>query len=308
MSSSSASLDIESLLAREYRPTLVSQLLPREKFNPHEVKKTTTGGAPPKPSRHPIADESVRHLQQELIESLVKETPEYKSQVGSSGGDSSDGSSRGLADAAVQAQILASRKASHYTVDPKYCPVECTNWEDAVRWKLDKPKPHRDPMDYLAEPHNHHLDDPDLLANIPTKPSALKNIKVPLILEYGVAGRSVVSKFISHRPVAASKSNEYQNRRNGIVVMPVKDRETAKFEERQKRRDEMEHQKTKRVAEAMGDLGVVGKGRAITSSLMGECYEWRLSETKEFHARSRRHGTNRSPITIGWWNSGSRIH
>lgn len=268
MASSSTSIDIESLLAREYQPTRVTQLLPREKYNPHDAKTTSA-----KPARQAMQmDDSMRMMQQEILQSLIKVTPEYKSQVGGDIGEESSDGLR-LADAGVQAQVVACRKASQYRADPNFCPVECVNWEKDVRWKLDKPKPHRDPMDFLAEPRNHHLDDPDLLANIPTNPSALKNIRVPLILEYGVAGRSVVSKYIAHRPAAATKSVEYQNRRNGIVVMPVKDQEMAKFEERQKRRDEMEHQKKKRVAEAMGDLGVVGKGRAITSSLMGKWYE-----------------------------------
>jgi hypothetical protein len=294
MASWSASLDFESLLAREYRPTLVNQLLPREKYNAdssssaannnnnnsnNNKKPNAVRQQPTTQMCSASAHNAAKELARQVILSLVKETPEYRNQVRATNTTSRETDDsiimRRLIEPATRAQLLASAKAARHVVDPKYCPIEFTNWEANIRWKQpemsDCPRPPIDPMDYLLQPRNHHLDDPDLLANIPMTQEAMKNIRVPLILEYGTAGRSVAAQFVSHRPVPATKSVEYHNRRNGIVVMPVKDRETAKYEERQKRRDEMEHEKTKRVEEAMGTLGVVGKGRTITSSLMGTC-------------------------------------
>jgi hypothetical protein len=296
MASSSASLDFESLLAREYRPALVTQLLPREKYianssgsaaNHHHNKKQGAAGhrqtqLPSSTVGSTEPNDAVQDLAQRVIVSLVKETPEYRNQAKMTSSTALSNNRdvrmedaammRRLIEPSTRAQLLASAKAARHVVDPKYCPIEFTNWEANVRWKqptASTNKPPVDPMDYLLQPRNHHLDDPDLLANIPRTREAMKNIRVPLILEFGTAGRSVAAQFVSHRPMPATKSTEYQNRRNGIVVMPVKDRETAKYEERQKRRDEMEHEKTKRVEEAMGTLGVGGKGRTITSSLMG---------------------------------------
>lgn len=280
---SSSSLDFESLLAREYRPTLVTQLFPREKYDADSSSSATNNKKSKVFQTQSLAVSSsesnpAKEMAQRVILSLVNETPEYRNQVmrmTTTTRETEDPVLRQLVEPATRAQLQACAKAARHIVDPKYCPIEFTNWEDIIRWKPepmnDRPKPPLDPMDYLMVPRNHHLDDPDLLANIPMTQEDLKKTshRVPLILEYGTAGRSVAAQFISHRPAPASKSTEYQNRRNGIIVMPVKDRETAKYEERQKRRDEMEHEKTKRVEEAMGTLGVVGKGRTITSSLMG---------------------------------------
>jgi hypothetical protein len=336
---STAPLDFESLLAREYRPTLVTQLLPREKYNAADSSTSADNNNHKKlpqqrvfPNHAAISDSNdannnpAKDMAQRVILSLVKETPEYRNQVmntTTSGLEEATIDSklfRELVEPATRAQLLACSKAARHVVDPKYCPIELTNWEDNVRWNLEttthRPKPPQDPMDYLTVPRNHHLDDPDLLANIPMTQEALKQMlghhRVPLILEYGTAGRSVAAQFISHRPVPASKSTEYQNRRNGIVVMPVKDRETAKYEERQKRRDEMEHEKTKRVEEAMGTLGVVGKGRTITSSLMGTHSVKKDDGSSSHHViflyRSWWNRTNGSTVAIGGWHTRSRVH
>lgn len=108
---------------------------------------------------------------------------------------------------------------------------------------------------------------------------------VPLILELGVAGRSIAKHVLpSHRPVPYVKSEEYQQRLENMYTGEIKSTaelsrglHTDKDEmerfiaQRQQRRRQMAQDKTSRVTEAMGTMKVLGggRGRTITSSLMG---------------------------------------
>ena len=116
----------------------------------------------------------------------------------------------------------------------------------------------------------------------------------PLILELGVAGRSVAKYVLpNHRPLPYAKSDPYQARlesgnskskgatTKGAVrstaelnrgTLHADKEEMERFvESRQKKRKEMAKDKTDRVEDAMGTMNVLGggRGRTITSSLMG---------------------------------------
>ncbi len=116
----------------------------------------------------------------------------------------------------------------------------------------------------------------------------------PLILELGVAGRSVAKYVLpNHRPLPYAKSDPYQARlesgnskskgaaTKGAVrstaelnrgTLHADKEEMERFvESRQKKRREMARDKTNRVKLAMGTMNVLGggRGRTITSSLMG---------------------------------------
>ncbi len=116
----------------------------------------------------------------------------------------------------------------------------------------------------------------------------------PLILEVGVAGRSVAKYVLpNHRPLPYAKSDPYQARlesgnskskgatTKGAVrstaelnrgTLRADKEEMERFvESRQKKRKEMAEDKTNRVKDAMGTMNVLGggRGRTITSSLMG---------------------------------------
>jgi len=116
----------------------------------------------------------------------------------------------------------------------------------------------------------------------------------PLILELGVAGRSV-AKFVlpNHRPMPYAKSNPYQARLelgdakskgartkgavrstaelNRGTLRADKEEMKAFVASRQSKRRQMAKDKTDRVKDAMGTMSVLGggRGRTITSSLMG---------------------------------------
>lgn len=148
-----------------------------------------------------------------------------------------------------------------------------------------------DPLELLKQRRNHWLDTltfdnttvnwEGVTANPTIKP-------IPLLLELGVAGQSVARHvFPSQRPTPAVQSEEYQSRMErewnsdaGITSADVvnkggslhADREKMEqlIEARQKKRAQMAKDKTNRVTEAMGTLAMgPGKGRTITSSLMG---------------------------------------
>jgi hypothetical protein len=114
--------------------------------------------------------------------------------------------------------------------------------------------------------------------------------KAPLILELGVAGRSVArhvyqnTVLSAQRPLPALKSEAYRNRVERDWAQSItstadvskgslhgnKDQEAKIIEARQKKRAQMAEDKTTRVAEAMGTMAIGGgRGRTVTSSLMG---------------------------------------
>mmetsp|Transcript_14870 Transcript_14870/g.34538 ORF Transcript_14870/g.34538 Transcript_14870/m.34538 type:complete len:1602 (-) Transcript_14870:1429-6234(-) len=116
----------------------------------------------------------------------------------------------------------------------------------------------------------------------------------PLILELGVAGRSVAKYVLpNHRPLPYAKSDPYQARlelgdaKSKVATSKGAVRSTAELnrgtlhadkeemerfvQSRQSKRRQMAKDKTDRVKDAMGTMSVLGggRGRTITSSLMG---------------------------------------
>jgi len=152
-------------------------------------------------------------------------------------------------------------------------------------------KPPTDPLQLLQQRRNHWLDNLefDNTVNWEGTLSKEKPEDVPLLLELGVAGQSVARhSFPSGRPPSGVQSAEYQARmekewQEGSTQITSTadvsragslhaDREKMEklIEQRQKKRAQMAVDKTSRVLEAMGTLAIgPGKGRTITSSLMG---------------------------------------
>jgi Protein of unknown function (DUF3591) len=148
-----------------------------------------------------------------------------------------------------------------------------------------------DPMQLLLQPRNHWLDTlqfDNSTVNWEGVSSTRKLAHIPLLLELGVAGQSVARHvFPSQRPPPGQQSAEYQLRMerewdSGPQITSTADvskagslhadREKMELliEARQKKRAQMAKDKTNRVTEAMGTLAMgPGKGRTITSSLMG---------------------------------------
>ena len=133
---------------------------------------------------------------------------------------------------------------------------------------------------------NFNFEDHILWGGANDKSAIQKAQDMPLILELGVAGQSVARHVLpSHRPVPCVKSEEYRNRMEkdwtGDVTSTAelskgtlhadKDKMERLIAQRQEKRRQMAKDKTSRVTEAMGTLDVLagGKGRTITSSLMG---------------------------------------
>lgn len=192
--------------------------------------------------------------------------------------------------------------------DSKLHEVEMGDWERNIEWEGLKKEvttttngngnlhgaltvAPTDPMQLLLQPRNHWLDSlqfDNSTVNWEGVSSTRKLAHIPLLLELGVAGRSVARHvFPSQRPPPGQQSAEYQLRMerewdSGPLITSTADvskagslhadREKMELliEARQKKRAQMAKDKTNRVTEAMGTLAMgPGKGRTITSSLMG---------------------------------------
>jgi len=163
--------------------------------------------------------------------------------------------------------------------------------------RITKTSPN-DPMALLDKRRNPFLDNMSFENMVswsgdPVETAAMA-AATPLILELGVAGQSIAKSALpTHRPESFADSDAYRHRLHaeqeakntgggtGAIKTAAdaarvgtfaEKEETKKFiEQQQKRRRELEKSKTKRVRDAMSSLGVMGsgRGRAITSSLMG---------------------------------------
>ena len=147
-----------------------------------------------------------------------------------------------------------------------------------------------DPLELLHHRRNHWLDSLEFDNTVNWEGTTAKKKPEPiqLLLELGVAGQSVArQRFPAQRPAPGVQSEEYKQRmerewKDGSMVTSTadvsragslhKDREKMEklIQQRQKKRAQMAVDKTNRVTEAMGTLAMgPGKGRTITSSLMG---------------------------------------
>ncbi len=207
-------------------------------------------------------------------------------EVGSSGGGGSGSSDMTGADAAgsnplaagvaIMAEKAKSSSASALTV------------VRPPRKKL------MDPQALLSTPYNPELDSMDFASSVswlgadapPGHNTALAR-SVPLVLERSVAGRSVALPAAAPpvRPLPFGATNVFEARYErelstvasstasslpGSSFRPDGDKLEAIIKAKQERRQKLATKKSHRIMEAMGTLGLGGgKGRTITSSLMG---------------------------------------
>ena len=151
-----------------------------------------------------------------------------------------------------------------------------------------------DPQALLSTPYNPELDSMDFASSVswlgadapPGHNTALAR-SVPLVLERSVAGRSVALPAAAPpvRPLPFGATNVFEARYErelstvasstasslpGSSFRPDGDKLEAIIKAKQERRQKLATKKSHRIMEAMGTLGLGGgKGRTITSSLMG---------------------------------------
>jgi Protein of unknown function (DUF3591) len=261
-----------------------------------------------------------------LVLSLVSQTPNFLRHL-PEGVDRNSNAARAWKLAKPRPPPLASSSsdgavAEAQRIPSKFHEVELGDWESKIDWGDDivsssngnEPKqprpalpPPLDPMELLQKKRNPFLDslvfDESTICWDGTDVEKLleKSRNAPLILELGVAGRSVArhvyqnTVLSAQRPMPALKSDEYTRRVErdwsaqpitstaGVSASAVtqmattkgslhadKDKMEALIEARQNKRAEMAKDKTSRVTQAMGTLALGGgRGRTITSSLMG---------------------------------------
>lgn len=184
--------------------------------------------------------------------------------------------------------------------------VALGDWESKIKWdgyteeegkdgkekgdkqvKTESPNSAEALLQKRRNPFLDNMDFDNLISWSGDKEDVEKKAKaMPLILELGVAGKSIARQVLpAHRPTPCVKSIEYQTRIQVDWTGEIKstaelskgtlhaDKEQkARFiQQRQEKRRQMAKDKTNRVTEAMGTLNVLagGRGRTITSSLMG---------------------------------------
>ena len=323
-------LDFETLLSREYRPARVTQLIPREAYNPSKndrkkkkgiassVANTTSSNADAT-----LDESSARKKRRDdernsrLVLSLVSQTPAFeKHMLGDK--DEEAALKHKQKTEQVSEALLAMRPPpprKHIIDDVRTQPalheIHLGDWESKINWEGSSGKvsnqlntPDQVPsssssaLALLKKPRNPYLDNLIFDANNVswdgnTKDLLQRSLRAPLILELGVAGRSVArhvyqnTVLSAQRPTAAINSDAYQQRierdwsKHGSVTSTAdvakkgalhadKDKMEALIEARQKKRAQMAKDKKTRIEESMGTMALGGgRGRTITSSLMG---------------------------------------
>lgn len=304
-SSSTSNLDFEALLSRDYKPALVTRLIPSEKYRPEKLRQHGH-------HRHPAAGKKplltnnnhYRRIDPEtsrLVLSLVSQTSEYTRHVPNHAAAASGDIQKTLLQWLSEPTPLPKTATSSSDfIEPAFHEVELGDWESKINWEgsaapappsSDAAEIAKNPMELLEQPRNPHLDNISFDNVDDAKLIFARASQAPLILELGVAGRSVAKHIYSNteitaqRPVPALQSEAYRNRierdwaksnyggeagANTKSLHADKDQQEKVIEERQKKRAQMEVDKTTRVSEAMGTMALGGgRGRTVTSSLMG---------------------------------------
>jgi len=274
MVNNSSRLDFESLVSREYSPTDAMKLPPRneKKRSRPSIRKL----------KHPISERD--KSMSKLVLQLVSHTPSYSQHI-------PEEARRPASEVLTPLPFLRPPPR----VDPKFHQVHVGDWISKINYDgFETSKEPKKPMDIKAllnRPRNPFLDsDLQLEDKIVWSgdPEELRKQaeRVPLILELGVAGQSIARhvypRTVLQRPTPAVQSDAYRQRVEKDTAAPVVSSSTSKLRAdrekrsteivaRQKRRAQMAKDKTNRVTEAMGTLNMLGKGkgRTITSSLMG---------------------------------------
>lgn len=282
---SSTPLDLASLLSRNQTPSRVSILDPKEAF----TWKDSENEARDEPiDRH--VDDHDEHA--DLIRKLISKTPTYVKHV-------DEGLPPSNYDDIVE--MVKHMPVEPYqpwkTLAPAFHEVQMSQWEQMIDWegknddgdKTQKSN-YSSSTQLLAQPRNPYLDSIVFdNHNINWEGDANKAVKmsknIHLILELGTAGQSIARHVLPvSRPTSFGQSEAYLHRYEREWGTPVtstaevskgslhadKDKMEAFIEARQRKRAQMAKDKTNRVTQAMGTLQLGGgKGRTITSSLMG---------------------------------------
>ena len=296
MSNAAVPLDFAALLSNNYQPARASRLIANEAYSSKESK-----------DKRAKSEEELRQKQKEelkaaqdaelskLVMQLVSETPAGSRKKQSHHHHVDKSTDPPPKPPAHEWEMLPS--ALHA--------VELEDWEKHIQWegvKVEKDKepqavtstelvPSADAASILAQPRNPYLDalvfdDSNISWEGSPEDLMEKARKVQLILEKGTTGQSIAKSVLPvERPLPFGQSDAYLRRYEREWSTPATssaelskgtlhaDREKleAFVEARQKKREQMAIDKSVRVTEAMGTLATLsgGKGRTITSSLMG---------------------------------------
>lgn len=293
-----ATLDFASLLSANAQPARVTILEIKEAYRPDakEKKHKVHHAKNKQPVLHNNSlNTCASDLEaSRLVQKLISKTPTYLNVVDDDDDDGYDGT-----DDIVQMVRSWPRKEQHdwKALPPSFHEVTMGNWEDKIEWEGataneikakedEKQGEESTALALMAQPRNPDLDtlvfdDSNVSWEGSRADGILKASRVHLILELGIAGQSVAKQSLPvSRPLPFDQTQEYQRRFDWPVTSAAEEKKhslhqnkeamASQIEARQKKRAHMALEKTRRVTEALGtvDLGG-GKGRTITSSLMG---------------------------------------
>jgi hypothetical protein len=326
--SSSTSLDFEELLSRDFRPADVVCLRPRERFVAHGPGAAVTRRRPAPQRQAEAAAEEAAEQRRDFVLRLVAQTPQFLHHL------SRAERTKVLEEGASLAMPPPVRHRGGARLEAAFHPLALDDWESRINWQgvpdeavvvssssSDMAATTKEAADvppvptqaqlvrkaraFLAKPRNHFLDalvlDETTICWEGTEDAAAwaaQANRVPLVLQMGVAGRSVADKIYlgmasGQRPCPATQEVAYQERMArdsndssssmaAALLSSSADATKAKgslhhdkqkmevlIEARQRKRAQMAMEKTNRITQAMGNRLGGGRGRAITSSLMG---------------------------------------
>ena len=309
-----SNLDFEELLSREFRPAEVVCLQPREKFhprNPTEIikkKRQSRSITKEEQAKNEQQEEEERSRQRDFVLRLVAQTKEFTQHL------SPEEREKVLQDRDELAVKPPVPQKNYTRPEPEFGPLALTDWESKINWEgvtdtqSEIPDKNESSLTdaelikraraFLAKPRNPFLE--NLVLDETTicwdgvddaEKWAEKASRVPLILQMGVAGRSVADKIYlglsAQRPPPATQEAAYQSRmeresHSAAIVSAAeatkakgslhqdKQKLEALIAARQEKRAQMAKEKTSRITKAMDALHLGGgRSRTITSSLMG---------------------------------------
>lgn len=292
VNNTAAPLDFAALRSKNYRPARASRLIANEAFREDEPKDDTKKKERELQKKQQ-QDAAARDAEvSKLVMQLVSETPAYQQRT--NGAKKRTHSDNGHDDALIPQPPMREWESLPSVLHP----VELEDWEKLINRKGIKQDDNKkepdivassDASSLLAQRRNPFLDalvlDRSNVCWDGSREDAMEKAKnVKLILEKGTAGQSIASSILPvDRPMPFGQSDAYLRRYECELMTPATssaelpkgslhaDREKmeAFVEARQKKREKMAIDKTNRVTEAMGTLNIPGKGRTITSSLMG---------------------------------------
>ena len=291
---SNTPLDFAVLLSKNYKPARASRLIAKEAYSAQEPKDKRSKKDKARSTEELDAARDAEVSK--LIMQLVSETPAF-------GRHASKHTHQATVEEMDGHRPPQPPTHEWETLPPALHAVELDDWEKKIEWegvKDNDKKVDEEPelvsssagtSSLLAQRRNPYLDalvfdDSNICWDGSREDAMEKARQVKLILEKGVAGQSIARTVLPvERPMPFGQSEEYIRRYEREWSTPATssaelskgtlhaDREKmeAYVEARQKKREQMAIDKSVRVTEAMGTLSTLsgGKGRTITSSLMG---------------------------------------